>query len=173
MLFEYLIPIAFLCFLLRQEVYFFTDNYAIKTIQPGGFMRNANVNLSSAIPQLPSGDIEKTAGFFEAKLKFQIVAKFAEYKHLIVRRDAAEIHFWQTLTEEDAGKLGSQSSCYIRVDNIQALFDEFRRNGAVFRYELMAQPWGMYEMQIDDPYGNAIRFGEQIVPESLQEASDA
>ncbi len=121
-----------------------------------------DANLSSAIPQLPSGDIEKTAEFFETKLNFRIVAKFPEYKHLIVRRNIAEIHFWQTLTEEDAKMLGSQSSCYIRVDHIQVLFDEFKRNGVSFRYELTAQPWGMYEMQIDDPYGNAIQFGEQI-----------
>jgi hypothetical protein len=32
----------------------------------------------------------------------------------------------------------------------------------VFRYELTTQPWGMHEMQIDDPYGNAIRFGERV-----------
>lgn len=38
-----------------------------------------------------------------------------------------------------------------------------KRLGAPFRYELRVQPWGMTEMQIDDPYGNAIRFGERIV----------
>ena len=28
--------------------------------------------------------------------------------------------------------------------------------------EMTIQPWGMHEMQIDDPYGNAIRFGERV-----------
>lgn len=28
--------------------------------------------------------------------------------------------------------------------------------------ELKQMPWGMNEMQVDDPYGNAIKFGEPI-----------
>ena len=121
----------------------------------------SNVKLNSAIPQLPSGDIEKTAEFFETKLGFETV-KFLEHKHLIVRRGSAEIHFWQASTEEEATKLGSQSSCYIRVENIEPLFEELKTSRSPFRYELTVQPWGMNEMQIDDPYGNAIRFGEPV-----------
>ncbi len=119
-----------------------------------------SATLNPAIPQLPSGDIEKTARFFETKLGFQVAAKFPEHKHLIVRRGLAEIHFWQTGTEQEANTLGGQSSCYIRVQNIQPLFEEFKTSGAPFGYELTQQPWGMDEMQINDPYGNAIRFGE-------------
>ena len=118
--------------------------------------------LKPAIPQLPSGDIEKTAHFFRTKLNFEIAAKFPEYKHLIVRRDSAEIHFWEADTEQEAKTIGSQSSCYVRVQNIRSLFEELKRSGAPFQYELTEQPWGMLEMQIDDPYGNAIRFGEQL-----------
>jgi uncharacterized glyoxalase superfamily protein PhnB len=63
---------------------------------------------------------------------------------------------------KDAKKLASQSSCYIRVENIEALYAELQYSGASFRYGLTKQPWGMNEMQIDDPFGNAIRFGERI-----------
>ncbi|MBI4471131.1 MAG: VOC family protein [Acidobacteria bacterium] len=122
----------------------------------------STATLKPAIPQLPSGDIDKTATFFEMKLNFEIAARFPEHKYLIVRRGLAEIHFWQTATEPAAKAIGSQSSCYIRVENIEALFDEFKTTGAPFRYELTQQPWGMNEVQIDDPYGNAIRFGERI-----------
>lgn len=118
--------------------------------------------LSPAIPQLPSGDIEKTAAFFVTYLGFSIAAKYAENKFLILKRGSAEIHFWQAPTEAEACELGSNSSCYIRVQNIQDLYQEFKTNNAPFRYELTKQPWGMNEMQIDDPYGNAIRFGESI-----------
>ncbi len=118
--------------------------------------------LSPAIPQLPSGDIEKTAKFFTDFLGFEVVALFVEHKHLIVKRGVAEIHFWQAESEQDAKKIGSESSCYIRVINIESLFLEFKKSGVSFRYELTAQPWGMNEMQIDDPYLNAIRFGEML-----------
>lgn len=118
--------------------------------------------LSPAFPQLPTGDLEKTADFFVNKLGFEIIAKYVDQKFLIVRRGPAEIHFWQTANEVEAKKLGSDSSCYIRVENIDPLFTEFKERGATFRYELTKQPWGMNEMQIDDPYLNAIRFGEAI-----------
>ncbi|MFV8259047.1 bleomycin resistance protein [Bdellovibrio bacteriovorus] len=118
--------------------------------------------LSPAIPQLPSGDIEKTAQFMEQKLGFKVVAKMIEHGFLSVKRGPCEIHFWKTASESDAKTLGSQSSCYIRVENIEALFAEFKDRGVVFRYELTKQPWGMNEMQIDDPYLNAIRFGESF-----------
>ena len=122
----------------------------------------STANLSPAIPQLPSGDIEQTAVFFETVLGLEINAKFPEHGHLIVRRQAAEIHFWQAPTVEGAKEIASQSSCYIRAENVEALYAEFQSSGAPFRYGLTKQPWGMNEMQIEDPYGNAIRFGEAI-----------
>ena len=118
-------------------------------------------HLSPAIPQLPSGDIEVTAQFFKAKLGFEVMAIYLEFKHLIVRRGAAEIHFWQASSEEDAKHYGGASSCYIRVQNIEALYNEYQDRKTQLRYGLVKQPWGMNEMQIDDPYGNAIRFGEE------------
>lgn len=118
--------------------------------------------MGPAIPQLPTGDIEKTAVYFSEKLGFEIVGKYKEQNFLIVRRGLAEIHFWQAPSEEEARDLGSESSCYIRVENIQPLFEELKKRGARFRYELTKQPWGMHEMQVDDPYMNAIRFGEPI-----------
>ncbi len=117
--------------------------------------------LSPAISQLPTGDIEKTADFFESKLNFIVAEKFPKHKLIIVKRGDTEIHFWQAPTENEAKAIACQSSCYIRVKNIEALFTEFKAAGAPFAYELTKQPWGMNEMQINDPYGNAIRFGEQ------------
>lgn len=118
--------------------------------------------LSAAIPQLPSGDIQVTADFFTGKLGFEVAAIYPEHRHLIVRRGAAEIHFWQAGSEQEAKHYGSASSCYIRVARIESLYREFQERSVGFRYGLTRQPWGMNEMQIDDPYGNAIRFGEDI-----------
>jgi catechol 2,3-dioxygenase-like lactoylglutathione lyase family enzyme len=117
--------------------------------------------LGPAIPQLPSGSIDRTEEFFVGILGFQVVAKYPEYHFLILKRGTAEIHFWQAKDEKLAREIGSESSCYIRVENIVDLYGEFKRSRAPFRYELTKQPWGMNEMQIDDPFGNAIRFGEQ------------
>ena len=118
--------------------------------------------LSPAFPQLPTGNIDRTAAFFVEQLGFRVKAKFPTQKFLIVEREDAEIHFWTAETDADAREVGSNSSCYIRVEEIDELYKEFKARGVRFRYELTKQPWGMYEMQIDDPYGNAIRFGEVI-----------
>ena len=120
------------------------------------------MHLGKAIPQLPSGNLEVTAEFMAKRLGFNIELILPEHGHLIVVRDDAEIHFWQTQSEDQAKTLGSCSSCYIRVNNIEALFTQLQALNAPFRYELTTQPWGMKEMQIDDPYGNAIRFGQPV-----------
>lgn len=124
-------------------------------------MTMEKVAVEICVPQLPTGDIEKTASFFSDCLGFEIVAKYEAYNYLIVKRANAEIHFWQT-SENNAKELGSQSGCYIRVKGIESLFEEFKNRGTQFRYELTEQPWGMKEMQVDDPYLNAIRFGEPV-----------
>ena len=95
-------------------------------------------------------------------LGFEIVAKFPEHNHLIMRRDTVELHFWQAESEAAAKEIAGQSSCYIPVENIEPLFRQLKDKDAPFAYELTQQPWGMNEMQINDPYGNAIRFGERI-----------
>lgn len=118
--------------------------------------------LGPAIPQLPSGDLQRTADFYRDRLGFTEFRLFVEHGHLVVKRAAVEIHFWRAASEEQANLYGSASSCYIRVQNIGPLHEELRRRGAPFRYGLTRQPWGMHEMQIDDPFGNAIRFGEAL-----------
>jgi uncharacterized glyoxalase superfamily protein PhnB len=118
--------------------------------------------LSPAIPQLPSGNLQITAEFYRERLGFTGFKLYAEHGHLIATRGPVEIHFWDAGSEDEARKYGSASSCYIRVENIGPLYEEFRDRGAPFGYELTLQPWGMNEMQVNDPYGNAIRFGEYV-----------
>lgn len=118
--------------------------------------------LSPAIPQLPSGNLQTTLAFMQDKLGFSLHRLYEDQGHLIVRRAVAEIHFWLARSEDEARHYGSASSCYIRVQNIQSLYDEFIARGMTLRYGLTRQPWGMNEMQVDDPYGNAIRFGESV-----------
>lgn len=116
--------------------------------------------LEPAIPQLPSGDLRRTADFYRDRLGFTEFKLFPEHGHLIVRRGPVELHFWAAGSDEEARHYGEASSCYIRVRNIAPLYEELKRRRAPFRYGLTLQAWGMNEMQVDDPDGNAIRFGE-------------
>ena len=119
--------------------------------------------LSPAIPQLPSGDLAVTQDFYRERLGFERFRVLEGHGFLIAIRQAVEIHFWRAATVEEARQYGSASSCYIRVHNIRTLHAELVQRDAPFRYGLVQQPWGMLEMQVDDPFGNAIRFGEPQV----------
>jgi predicted lactoylglutathione lyase len=121
----------------------------------------SEIQLDRVIPQLPSGDLAKTADFFN-ELGFETHWLSEENRMLILKRSHVELHFWKTDNEAEAQKLGRVSSCYIRSEQVSELFKEFKERGVKFRYELKDQPWGMREMQIDDPYDNAIRFGSPI-----------
>ncbi len=116
--------------------------------------------LGPAIPQLPSGDLQTTADFFRERLGFTEFKQYSDHGHLIACRGATEIHFWDAGSVEEAKKYGRASSCYIRVQHVVELYAELQTRGAPFAYELTHQPWGMHEMQVNDPFGNAIRFGE-------------
>jgi hypothetical protein len=118
------------------------------------------IQLEPAIPQLPSGDLKETASFFTKFLGFEVGVELPTF--LSLKRDKSEIHFWLTESKEQAKELGSVSSCYIRTHQVEELFQEFQLRGTKFRYELTKQPWGMLEMQIDDPFLNAIRFGKEL-----------
>lgn len=128
--------------------------------------------LGPAIPQLPSGDLGATAKFFRERLGFTEFELHADHGHLIARRGAAEIHFWDAGSAEAAKEIGCASSCYVRVRDVAGLYAELQERDVTFAYELTLQPWGMHEMQVNDPFGNAIRFGEPLGPEGAGRRSD-
>jgi len=123
---------------------------------------SADFSLSPAIPQPPSGDLVATRDFYAQRLGFEHFRLFEAQGFLIAIRQAVEIHFWLAQSVEAAGQYGSVSSCYVRVQNIRRLHEELIERKAPFRYGLTQQPWGLLEMQVDAPFGNAIRFGEPL-----------
>ena len=116
--------------------------------------------LTMVAPQLPSSDLELSKNFMTEKLGFECLADYGEM--VILRRDSTELHFWKCSDPKFAKTLAKESSCYFRVSNIQPLFEAFKTAGVDFGYELEEKPWGMNEMQVNDPDGNAIRFGEPL-----------
>ena len=116
------------------------------------------MKLSPAIPQLPMFDIDQTEQFYAKVLGFEVKAKFPEQNFLMMKRDNAEVHFLG-YSEKDAKAYGAVTSIYIYPENMDELAKELRDRGAEFRYGPEDKPWGMYEMQIDDPSGTAVRFG--------------
>jgi catechol 2,3-dioxygenase-like lactoylglutathione lyase family enzyme len=109
--------------------------------------------IQSTIPMLASLNIDETIGFYTQKLGFTERLKMDGYA--ILSRDGAELHFW-LCTERH---IAENTSCYMRVADINVLYEEFKANGVSLEPPSI-RPWGMEEMYVTDPHGNLIKLGQ-------------
>jgi hypothetical protein len=108
-------------------------------------------------PVLASLEIEKTVQFYEDQLGFK--RSWCDENYGIVNRDQISIHFWHC----DDKIFPENTSCYIYVDDVEVLFEEYQQSGVVHpNGELEVKPWDMKEFAILDEDGNMIKFGQQL-----------
>ncbi len=108
--------------------------------------------LHSIAPRIAVGDLGQTLVFY-GRLGFAIT--YQDEGFAIIERDGIALHF--NVSE-------GHSVCWISVTNIEALYQEYLPTGAV-QSSPQAQPWGMKEFYICDPFRNLILFGEEIAEE--------
>lgn len=112
-------------------------------------------------PVLASLDIEKTVAFYEETLGFR--RAWCDENYGIVHRDAISLHFWHC----DNNIFPENTSCYVYVEGVDALYEEYQRAGVVHpNGPLENKPWGMREFAILDEDGNMIKFGENLTEET-------
>ena len=114
-----------------------------------------NAQIKSTIPVLASLDLSESIAFYMDRLGFALLSQYDDYA--IVARDGAEIHFWSCSDRI----ISEQTSCYIRVSNVQHLFEEFAEQGVALNPPSI-RPWGMKELYLIDPHGNLLKFGETL-----------
>jgi catechol 2,3-dioxygenase-like lactoylglutathione lyase family enzyme len=119
--------------------------------------------LKGAFPVVFVSNVEASAAFFRDKLGFAI-----DFLHghppfyASVSRGAARLHLrfvhepviTAGVREREEGLL----SAFVDVDNIQALFAEYKAAGVDFAHPLRKEPWGMSAFTVLDPDGNCICF---------------
>ena len=114
-------------------------------------------HFKQAVPVLASLDIGLTMEFYKQKLGF--VSRYQDESYAVARREDMEIHFWKC---EDK-IFPENTSCYIYVSDVDALYEEMQNNGVVHPNSTIEdQPWGMREFAILDLDGNLIRFGQSL-----------
>ena len=111
-------------------------------------------------PILPAQDLPRTRAFYES-LGFK--AGYRDDNYDILRRGNLVVH----LEREDLVPAVNRTSCYWRVTDADALYDEFSSLGlpaeGVPRMTAPAdEPWGMREFTLKDPAGNLIRVGHEL-----------
>lgn len=114
--------------------------------------------LVQAFPVLASLDIARSLEFYEHKLGFRVVIG-DRLDFAVVARDQVELHFWKC----DDPEIPKQTSCHVRVRDIDALYAELEPHGVVHPHgALEDKPWGLREFPILDGDGNLIVFTQQI-----------
>lgn len=88
---------------------------------------------------------------FDCEFTWEEPATFAG-----ITRDGVEIMF----CKDAQGSPGTWMTVW--VDDVDALFEEFRASGADIRQPPIDLPWGVREMNVADPDGHRLRFSTPI-----------
>ncbi|HDZ54887.1 MAG TPA: VOC family protein [Pseudomonas xinjiangensis] len=114
-----------------------------------------SASIHSTVPVLASLAIADTLAFYTNRLGFKICLQQDDYA--IVSRDGAEIHFWLCSERH----IAENTSCYLRVTDTQALYEEFQAKGLYVEPPAVRE-WGMKELYVHDAHGNLLKFGEAV-----------
>lgn len=127
------------------------------------------------MPALPVTDLEKAIEFYTRTLGFNCVY-LDEGGYVVLELDAVELHLWLAGDEswrednrENPVVSGAESflagthSCRIRVNDIEALYEELRDCGSIHpNAKLGKRPWGATEFGVLDPWGNLVTFFQWV-----------
>lgn len=77
-------------------------------------------------------------------------------------RDGFAVGLGECANEPAASTLGDHSYvAYVTVDDVDALYEEFRARGATLQAAPLTKPWGMREFGLRTPDGHRITFGAE------------
>jgi catechol 2,3-dioxygenase-like lactoylglutathione lyase family enzyme len=103
--------------------------------------------------------VRESAAFYVDKLGFQIVAEPPGW--IFVARDSCMIMLGECPDDMHPSRLGCHNYfAYVRVDDVDAYYEEIRRNGLSSLSPIADEPWGMREFSIRTVDGHRIRFGQ-------------
>lgn len=118
----------------------------------------SNYKLSVVAPIFPVCDIDISKKYYLDKLKFSIGFEWSdegnsEVNYLILHNGDTELHLSKS-------KETRKTAAYFFVDNIQGYHYEIKKSGANIINDIADQEWDMREIEVHDPDGNVIIFGE-------------
>jgi len=112
------------------------------------------VKIEAVKPILSVGDVDASIAYYVEKLGFELSWCWGEpTAFACVTAGRFEIYF----CKDYQGQPGTWIA--IDVDDVDALYTEFKDRGADVRQPPTNFEWGMREMNVRDPDGHRIRFG--------------
>ena len=120
----------------------------------------------SAVPILPSRDLDDTLRFYE-RLGFRNQGAAPDvWDYLIIGRGGIELHF---LAMPEIDPLTTIAGCYLRVEDADALYREWDAVGVPTEAETGSRliapadtDYGMREFALVDRSGNLVRVGSPL-----------
>ena len=120
--------------------------------------------MQRSMAVLEVADVERSAAFYNDKLGFSPGPFFGEPPAFcIVGRDTVTIALDRS---RDVGR-APQNHCwaaYVYVDEVDALAEELRGKGVEIIRGPVDQPYGCREIDVQDPDGHIIGFGQDLQP---------
>ncbi len=133
--------------------------------------------LLQAIPAMPVQDAAEAVAFYRDRLGFEVLHHDGGFA--VLARDEAVVHLWEAGDEswrerdsiEKPVRSGAESfiagtaSCRIRVDHVDALFEELRAADVlhpVSRDGVSDEDYGAREFATLDADGNLVTFFEWV-----------
>ncbi len=124
-------------------------------------MTKDNVNFQGLCPILAVRSVPDSIAYYVDKLGFDKNWDWGEPVTFgSVIRDEVTIFF----CENAQGKSGTWISIF--VDDVDALYQDYVRRGAIIRQPPTNFSWGMREMNVEDPDGHRLRIGTQTAAPS-------
>ena len=111
-------------------------------------------HLNSVAPGMPTTDMDRTVALY-ARMGFS-AATYEDGGFAILRRDGVELHVSLSI---DHDPRRTAAWIYVRVDDVDALYGEFKAAGIVIRRAPHDTDHRMREFAHIDPDNNQIIFG--------------
>ena len=125
----------------------------------------SQASLIAAIPQLFVSDIAASCAFFTDNLGFAVEFVYGEPPfYAQVKRGGAQIalrHVDRDVMDKIAVAMKADVdllAASISVDDVEALYSEFRAASVAFHQDLRTEPWGARTFIVRDPDGNLLLF---------------
>ena len=117
-------------------------------------------------PVLLVSDVRATIAHFENTMGFTLDLFADDAMFAIIQRDGNRIMLQQAHDKADIVPNWKKYNClwdvYIWVDNVDALYEEFKQRGAIIDYELHTKPYNVREFGSQDLDDHDIAFGQII-----------
>jgi uncharacterized glyoxalase superfamily protein PhnB len=123
--------------------------------------------LTASAPVLLVKDVVKAAAYYRDKLGFAEPEMFGDPPNFaMVNRDGFTVMLAQAPAAQTLVPhwkiVDKMWNVYFWVDDVETLYAEFQRSGAIIDYTLYTAPWGVREFGVQDLDDHDIAFGQII-----------